>query len=108
MRLDREAEWTTLALNDNIPKTISLAAVELDDKIVLLGGYSSFSFCTCIFNKEGELERDLSDDFLTPGEMCMGSFAVEEGKIYAVGNSELEEERQWGLRVFDGKKWAQA
>ena len=57
-------------------------------------------------SEEGELEQDLSEDPLTPGEMCMGSFTVEGGKIYAVGNNEAKEEREWCLRVFDGKSWS--
>ena len=75
------------------------------NKIVLFGGSSSY--ITLILSQEGELEQDLSQDPLIPGYMCQGSHSVEEeGKIYALGWNQLNNKRQWSMRVFDGRKWS--
>ena len=39
--MEREAEWSILVLSEAISNTISLAAVQLDEKIVVFGGYQS-------------------------------------------------------------------
>ena len=105
LEIEKETQWKTLTLNYQIAQTYHFAGVEFKNKIVVFGGHSyTSSYSAFIFSKEGELEQDLSQDSLTPEDMCQGSFTVQGGKIYAVGFSEVSSE--WAMRVFDGKKWS--
>ena len=85
-----------------------MAAVELENKILLFGGHSDSSYTTCFLNKEGgEVVEDLSEDPLTPGAMCRGSYAVGDEKIYVVGTNKVSNDVwDYVFRVFDGKKWS--
>ena len=81
--------------------------VKFKNKILLFGGHSDISYNTQILSTEGELEQDLSEDPLTPGAMCRGSFTVQGEKVYVVGsNKESNDVWDYTFRVFDGKKWS--
>ena len=75
------------------------------DRIFLFGGTNYASYNLYSLTEEGELIEDLSADPIIPGSMCIGSFTVLEGKIYAVGRRELDNVWEWRIVAFDGLKW---
>ena len=93
LQIDREAEWTLLPLNDKMPKSYHLGAVEFNNKILIFGGHPSKSLITHLVSEDGELEQDYSASSLVPGLICNGSFVIQEQKVFAV--SQYIENNKW-------------
>ena len=90
-------------MNKKIAITFVLTAASYRNKVVLFGGSYGAKLITYIFSREGELEEDLSQDPLIPGEMDQGSLSVENGKIFALGKYIVNgSEEEWALGAFDG------
>ena len=83
-------------MDDKIRKTFSLGAV---DKIMVFGGSCSASSIMYNLSKEGELEEDLSDEALLPGGICLWSYSVEDGKIFALSQNTSHGKWKWDVRV---------
>lgn len=59
-----------------------------------------------MFSEEGKFQSDLSGDPLIPGGMCQTSFFVQDGRVYAEGESKLKGKFELRMEVFDGAKWS--
>lgn len=70
----------------------------------MFGGFKFTKFNMHVFDSEGELMEDLSQDPLIPGRMK--SFIISKKKVYAVGYNRVKGKWDWGGTVFDGEKWS--
>ena len=91
-----------LPLKDEFPGSFHLAAVSFQNNIFVFGGYAPPIMY--IFTEEGDLVEDLSDKLGFPTEMGCGSYAVRNGKMFAVfellGN-------KLTMKSFDGVHWCE-
>ena len=61
-----------------------------------------------VFNREGELVDNLSEDPLIPRDISIGSITVRDGSVYTWGMKKELGGRpsNWSVSKFDGKKWS--
>ena len=86
---------------------LHLASVSFLGGVLVFGGTYSKPEDMYKFSEEGELVADLSGLPLIPKYMCLRSFVVHKGKIFAEGNFSYLEGWTRVVSVFDGEKWSE-